>query len=128
MAATAGLGRRPRRESGTRAGLERLPAGIGDRDGDGDVDDDGDVDKDRDRDKDEDGDGDGAGNAVTSPPPSLQVAKAGEGFVASPRDFGDGAVGGQVRGSSLNLPPSGWGIPGTVFPPRDLLAPVALLS
>lgn len=49
--------------------------GDGDRDGDRDEDGDGDVD----RDKDEDGDRDGAGNAVTSPPPSLQVAKAGEG-------------------------------------------------
>lgn len=70
----------------------------------------------------------GTGDAVTSPPPSLQVAKAGEGFVGTPRDFGDGVVEGDVRGPPLNLPPSGWGIPGTVLPPRDLLAPVALLS
>lgn len=88
------------------------------------MDEDGDVH----RDKGEDGDRDEAGNAVVAPPPSLQVAKAGEGFVGTARDFGDGAVGGQVRGSPLNLPPSGLVIPGTVFPPGDLLAPVALLS
>lgn len=121
MAATAGLGRRPWRGSGTRAGAgEASERGNGNRDRD--------VDEDVHRDKDEDGDRDGTGNAVASPPPSLQVAKAGEGFVGTPRDFGDGAVGEQVRGSPLNLPPSSLVIPGTVFPPRDLLAPVALLS
>lgn len=62
------------------------------------------------------------------PPPSLQVAKAREGFVGTPRDFGDGVVEGQVRGSPLNLPPSSLVSPGTVFPPGHLLAPVVLLS
>lgn len=106
-AATAGLGRRPRYPSRGWSGPRR---GDGDRDGDVDNDGDGDVD----RGKDEDGDRDGAGNAVRSPPPSLQVAKAGEG--GNTAEFWRCCGWGRYAGMPLDPPTLGLGHPGHGVP------------
>lgn len=98
----------------------------GDGDRDGDVDEDEDGDGDVDRDKDEDGDRDGARNAVTSPPPSLQVAKAGEG--GNTAGFWRWCGWRRCAGIPLEPPTLGLGHPGHGVSTRDLLAPVALLS